>query len=222
MSNANPRRAMARRDSAPHPALPAGEGRRRRGRRQRGASGAARLRGARGCGSSISTTRSIPPTATCSPRSTRAWASSSPAISAYPSSTRATCRRSTTASSAPRCRGLMQVHRMDPKPFLDYVHDIDLSRDARASRAGRRHRQAARPQADLHQRLARACRAGGRQARRAAVLRGHLRHRRRRLRAQADGQPATTTSAACTASTPRSRPCSRTCRTTWRRRTRWA
>ena len=22
--------------------------------------------------------------------------------------------------------GLMQVHRMDPKPFLDYVHDIDL------------------------------------------------------------------------------------------------
>jgi putative hydrolase of the HAD superfamily len=23
--------------------------------------------------------------------------------------------------------GLMQVHRMDPKPFLDYVHDIDLS-----------------------------------------------------------------------------------------------
>ena len=23
--------------------------------------------------------------------------------------------------------GLMQVHRMDPKPFLDYVHDLDLS-----------------------------------------------------------------------------------------------
>jgi putative hydrolase of the HAD superfamily len=23
--------------------------------------------------------------------------------------------------------GLMQVHKMDPKPFLDYVHDIDLS-----------------------------------------------------------------------------------------------
>jgi putative hydrolase of the HAD superfamily len=23
--------------------------------------------------------------------------------------------------------GLMQVHRMDPKPFLDYVHDIDLA-----------------------------------------------------------------------------------------------
>ena len=23
--------------------------------------------------------------------------------------------------------GLMQVHRMDPKPFLDYVHDIDLT-----------------------------------------------------------------------------------------------
>ena len=42
----------------------------------------------------------------------------------------------------------------------------------------RRHRPAARPQADLHQRLARACRAGGGQARRAAVLRGHLRHLR--------------------------------------------
>src|SRR5260221_5170225 len=23
--------------------------------------------------------------------------------------------------------GLMKVHRMDPKPFLDYVHDLDLS-----------------------------------------------------------------------------------------------
>jgi len=23
--------------------------------------------------------------------------------------------------------GLMQIHKMDPKPFLDYVHDIDLS-----------------------------------------------------------------------------------------------
>ena len=32
--------------------------------------------------------------------------------------------------------GLMQVHRMDPKPFLDYVHDLDLVGGARASRAG--------------------------------------------------------------------------------------
>ena len=64
--------------------------------------------------------------------------------------------------------GLMQVHRMDPKAFLDYVHDIDLRLHARGPRAGGRHRAPARPQADLHQRLAPPCRARCRQARRAA------------------------------------------------------
>ena len=97
------------------------------------------------------------------------WASSSPAFSACPSSTRGTCRRPTIASSAPRLSGLMQVHRMDPKPFLDYVHDLDLSGGRRASRAGGAHRASAGPQADLHQRLARACRARGGQARRSCI-----------------------------------------------------
>ena len=34
--------------------------------------------------------------------------------------------------------GLMQVHRMDPKAFLDYVHDIDLSVRAPSIRSWRR------------------------------------------------------------------------------------
>src|SRR5678815_4949711 len=32
--------------------------------------------------------------------------------------------------------GLMQVHRMDPKAFLDYVHDIDLDCVAEAPELG--------------------------------------------------------------------------------------
>ena len=55
----------------------------------------------RKCGSSTSTTRSTPPIATCSHRSTGRWASSSPASSVCRSSTPATCRRPTIASSAP-------------------------------------------------------------------------------------------------------------------------
>ena len=81
--------------------------------------------------------------------------------------------------------GLMQVHRMDPQAFLDYVHDLDLSGLAEHPRAGRGHRAAAGAQAHLHQRLARPRRAGRREARGAGPVRGHLRHRRSGLCAQA-------------------------------------
>ena len=56
--------------------------------------------------------------------------------------------------------GLMQVHKMDPKAFLDYVHDIDLSVVAEHPELAAGHRGASRPQAHLHQRLARATPSG--------------------------------------------------------------
>ena len=81
--------------------------------------------------------------------------------------------------------GLMQVHRMDPKAFLDYVHDIDLA-------CGREHPELSAAIERLPGRKLiftngsrRARRARRRQARRAAALRGHLRHRRLRVRAEA-------------------------------------
>ncbi len=81
--------------------------------------------------------------------------------------------------------GLMQVHKLDPHAFLDYVHDIDLSPLCRGAGAGGRVGGAARSPAHLHQRLAPACRARRREARRAAPVRGHLRHRRLRVCGQA-------------------------------------
>jgi acetylglutamate kinase len=81
----------------PHMRIPRGEREPRRCPRL----GAASRR--RACGSSTSTTRSIRPTATCLPRWTRRWASSSLATWACPSSTLGTCRKPTTASSAPPC-----------------------------------------------------------------------------------------------------------------------
>ena len=70
--------------------------------------------------------------------------------------------------------GLMRVHKMLPEPFLDYVHDIDLSVVPEAPALRERHRPSARSQAHLHQRLARACRTRRRQARRARPLRGNF------------------------------------------------
>ena len=81
--------------------------------------------------------------------------------------------------------GLMQVHKMDPKAFLDYVHDIDLSVVAEHPELGKSHRGASRAQTHLHQRLTRACGACGWQGRRAAFVRWCLRHCRCRLRAEA-------------------------------------
>ncbi len=67
-------------------------------------------------------------------------------------------------------------------------------------------------QADLHQRLAPACRAGRRKARRARSVRGHLRHRRLRVRAQARTRCLQAHGATATAWRRPRRPCSRTCR----------
>ena len=50
--------------------------------------------------------------------------------------------------------GLMRLHDVPPKAFLDYVHDIDLSVIAPAPDLARRARRAARAQVRLHQRLA--------------------------------------------------------------------
>ena len=81
----------------------------------------------RRCGSSISTTRSIRPSATCSPRSTSAWASSSARFLGVPFEYARHLQKTYYRQFGTTLCGLMQVHRMDPKPFLDYVHDLDLS-----------------------------------------------------------------------------------------------
>ena len=82
-------------------------------------------------------------------------------------------------------RGMMSLHGVDPTHYLDYVHDIDYSpveaNPALESVAAR----AARPQAHLHRGRRAACRAGDGAAGRGASFRGDLRHRRRRLLAQA-------------------------------------
>ena len=118
--------------------------------------------------------------------------------------------------------GLMQVHRMDPKAFLDYVHDIDLSVVRRAPRAGGRHRP----------------RLPGRKLIFTNGSRGHAERVAGKLGVlhlfedifdivDADYVPKPVP--ACYdhflkahGVDARPRPCSRTCRTTWRRRTRWA
>src|SRR6476646_3355854 len=77
-------------------------------------------------GCSTSTTHSTRPTATSSPRSTPAWAISSPTASASRTKRRNACARPITINMAPRS-GLMRLHDVCPNAFLDYVHDIDLS-----------------------------------------------------------------------------------------------
>ena len=81
--------------------------------------------------------------------------------------------------------GMMTVHGMPAGPFLDYVHDIDVSHVPARARAARGDRRVARPQADLHQRHGAPCRERGRKTRHPRRIRGDLRHRRRRLRAEA-------------------------------------
>ena len=57
-------------------------------------------------------------------------------------------------------RGLMTEHGIEPDDFLEYVHEIDHSPLVAEPGAGRRHRAAARPQADPHQRHPRTRRRG--------------------------------------------------------------
>ena len=81
----------------------------------------------------------------------------------------------------------MREHGLDPTPYLEHVHDIDLTAVAPAPRALRRPRPAARPQGRLHQRLARARAPGDAGDRPRGLLRRALRLRGRRLRAEARG-----------------------------------
>ena len=117
--------------------------------------------------------------------------------------------------------GLMQVHRMDPKAFLDYVHDLDLSVVAE------------------HPELAAAIeRLPGRKLIFTNGSRAHAERVAGKLgvlhcsRASSTSPMPTYVPKPVPACydhflqahgvEPALRPCSRTCRTTWRRRMRWA
>ncbi len=60
--------------------------------------------------------------------------------------------------------GLIQLHKIDPHAFLDFVHDIDSRAAARSAGAGGGVGGAARAPHHLHQRLAPPCRARRREA----------------------------------------------------------
>ena len=110
--------------------------------------------------------------------------------------------------------GLMKVHRMDPKPFLDYVHDLDLTVvQEHPELAAAIDRLPGRKLIFTNGSRAHAERVAGK----LGVLQcfeGIFDIGDCRLRAEAHGRAATITSAACMASRRRRRPCSRTCRTT--------
>ena len=82
-------------------------------------------------------------------------------------------------------RGLMNRHGLEPGLFLEYVHAVDLDPVPPNPALGAALARLPRAKVHLHQRVRRPCRAHHRPAWRHPSLRRRLRHRGRRVRAQA-------------------------------------